>query len=112
MTDVSGSIYDRKTAAWRLDTFHDTLRSLDFGQPLLKRRNARILRKREKRIRKYGGPKQGSASGSGMAFKKIGLRAQPDVSPIFAYLEDWILVDLLSIFMIISLIFQKKYIIN
>ena len=46
------------------------------------------------------------APGSARFFARA--RAQPDVSPIFAYFEDWILVDLLSIFMIISVIFIKN----
>ena len=44
LTDVLGSIYDRKTAARPFDTIYDILRSLSVAQSLLKGQNSRIWR--------------------------------------------------------------------
>ena len=43
-TDISASIYERKTAARPFDTIYDILRSLSLVQSLLKGRNALIWR--------------------------------------------------------------------
>ena len=44
LTDVLGSIYDRKTAARPFDTMYDILRSLSVAQSLLKGQNSPIWR--------------------------------------------------------------------
>ena len=44
LTDVLGSIYDRKTAARPFDTIYDILRSLSVAQSLLKGQNSPIWR--------------------------------------------------------------------